>query len=153
MKATLLALAVSCATPALAQYGPPAPISFVDAEGPATQPETPAQRIDDDRSLIEKIGPRKLAAFTLVNAYDKLTTRRCIHKRTCEEAGLGMNAMWGKRPKDIELVGAFAVDQALYVGGSVLFGEAFGYSSTATRVFQIGMIGSRGVIGTMNLRF
>lgn len=143
MKPLLLALATACATPALAESGPPAPISFVDAEGPAK----------DTRSLIEKIGPRKLAAFTAVNALDKWSTRRCIRKHTCEEAGLGMNAMWGKRPKDIELVGAFAVDQALYVGGSVLFGEAFGYSSTATRVFQIGMIGTRGVIGTWNLRF
>lgn len=179
MRPLILALlATACATPAVASesgvpevaiapmpvvevapmpvvYGPPAPVSFVDAEGPAVeQPEAPAPRIEtDDRSLIEKIGPRKLAAFTVVNALDKWSTRRCIHKRTCEEAGWGVNALFGKRPSDIELVGAFAIDEALYLGGSVIFGEAFGYQSGAIRGFQIGMIGTRGVIGTMNLRF
>lgn len=103
--------------------------------------------------LISKIGPRKLVAFTIANAYDKATTARCIHRRTCEESGIGVSALFGKRPSDADLIGAFALDEALYVGGSVLFGETLGYDSSAMRGFQVGMIGTRGVIGTLNLRF
>lgn len=143
MRPLLLATAL-LASPVMAQSVKqddiPAPISFSDAYG-------------DNPGFVEKIGPRKLLAFTAANAFEKLATRRCIHKRTCEESGPGVSALFGKRPSDLELVGAFAIDEAIYVGGSVLFGEALGYESTATRTFQVGMIGAHGVIGTMNLRF
>lgn len=104
--------------------------------------------------VIQDIGPKRLAAFTVANGFDKYTTHRCVNiRKTCEESGIGLSALFGKRPSGGELAGAFVLDEILYVGGSIALGEAFGYDGDGMKYFQIGMIGSRGVIGTLNLRF
>jgi len=145
-------------------YGPPAPVSFVDAEGPAVeQPEAPAPRIEtDDRSLIEKIGPTKFAIHSVAAGLDAYSTYRCSHLRTgptggrystCVEGNPVTRKIFGKHMSKGEAVAAFGLWEAIYIGGSWAMGEATGYDSTATQTVQVSLIGAHGVAATLNFRF
>lgn len=97
--------------------------------------------------LIDDIGPKRFIAFTAANLADKASTSRAIHHGAVE-SGPGVSRICGRRPKDGCLVGMFVLDEVVYVGVSKIMPKG-----TPRDVFQIGMIGSRGIVATLNLRF
>lgn len=163
MKANLIAALVfafgTTTYASAAEYGPPTPATVISTDDvePARPPTTTTARafsgpLPDaraERGFLEKIGPRKLAAFTALNAADKITTRRCLRRGTCKEVGPGLSSAFGKNLSDAELVGAFLVGEAIYIGGSVLLD----YDSREAQVFQVALIGTHGVVAGLNLRF
>ncbi|WP_152663970.1 hypothetical protein [Sphingomonas sp. SRS2] len=104
-------------------------------------------------SLIEKIGPNRFAAHTAAALLDTGTTYSCSRRRTCEEGNPALRGLFGKRLSLTDAVGAFLLMEGVYIGGSVLIGEAAGYDSTARDIFQISLIGTHGIAAGLNLRF
>ncbi len=108
----------------------------------------------EQRGFLAKIGPRKFIAHSIAAALDAGTTYRCSTvRRTCKEANPALRAIVGRHVSAGEAVAAFGIMEAIYLGGSYALGEATGYDSAATKTFQIGLIGSHGILAGLNLRF